>query len=157
MGLPLSAHGKGQGIIPKRPPSWGISCMERCAHALGMLVHAPVNPSGKRSPGPPPAPAQWPHGCGSGELGSSVLAQPVPWERAGKEQLRLTTYPGTSPSCAFPTSCLIATVPSLCSLAPIASGIPFVLSILSDLSSGSHSQLRRVPLAGWDQAGGASW
>jgi len=82
--LPTPACGKGQGIIPKHPPSWGISCVERCAHALGMLVHVSVNPSGKKPSAPPPAPAPWPCRCGSGEPDSSVLAQPVPWERAGK-------------------------------------------------------------------------
>lgn len=52
---PTSPHGKGQGIIPKRPPSWGISCVERCAHAPGMLVHVLANPSGKKKPGPSPS------------------------------------------------------------------------------------------------------
>lgn len=94
-GNPLSAHGEGQGIIPKHLPHCGISCMERCAHALRVLVNAPVNHL-EKSPqllrgGPAdavqasPAPAFWLRLCrGSG---------------AGKEQLwliRLTTYPGMS-------------------------------------------------------------
>lgn len=106
MGPPLSAHGKGQGIICKCSLSWGISCVERCAHAMGMLVHVPINPSGKKPPSPPPAPPQWPCRCSSGEPSSSVLAQPVPQERAGKEQLWLTTYPGMRPSCVLSPHCL---------------------------------------------------
>lgn len=156
VGPPTSPHGDGQGITAKRPLSWGISCMERCARTLGLLVHVPVNPFGKKPAGPCPAPARWPHGCRSGEPGSSVLAQPVPWEQTGKEQLWLTTHSGTSPSCGFPSPALLPPCCSLCPLTPIASSIPFVLGILSDLSSGSHSWLKTVPLAVWDQAEGAS-
>lgn len=63
VGPPTSPRGDGQGITAKRPLSWGISCMERCAHTLGMLVHVPVNPFGKKPAGLCLAPARWPHGC----------------------------------------------------------------------------------------------
>lgn len=34
----LPAHGNEQGIIPKQTLSFGVFCMERSAHTLGMLM-----------------------------------------------------------------------------------------------------------------------